>query len=203
MIRRPLLLAAAAGLLAGVASALVLTASPNWGGAPPGNQTSAGQALIGGPFTLVDQTGKRVTEKTFAGKPTLVYFGFTSCPDVCPSGLQVISAALDKLGPRADGITPVFITLDPERDTPQVLAEYLKSFHPRLVGLTGTLEETDAAAKAYRVYFRKVADVAFPGGYTVDHSSFMYLMDASGQYVKHFSHTVGVDELAGALAAAL
>jgi protein SCO1/2 len=193
------LLAAAGGLLTGIVTALVLLAAPHWEG---GNPQATGKALIGGPISLVDQTGKRVTEKDFAGKPVLVYFGFTNCPDVCPAGLQVISAALDKLGTSAEKLTPVFITLDPERDTPPVLAAYLKSFHPRIVGLTGTVDEVKAAAKAYRVYFKKVADEKFPGGYSVDHSSFMYLMNASGEYMRHFPHTVSPDELASALAAA-
>src|SRR5262245_4615754 len=113
VMRRPLLIAALMGLAAGVIAALILVAAPPSGNVP---QTT-GTALIGGPFSLLDQTGKRVTEKDFAGHPTLVYFGFTNCPDVCPAGLQVISATLDKLGPKSAGITPLFITLDPERDT--------------------------------------------------------------------------------------
>lgn len=199
MTKKPLMLAATAGLIAGVVSALVLIAVPH-GRVQIGDEPqSTGKALVGGPFSLVDHTGKRVTEKEFTGKPMLVYFGFTHCPDICPSGLQVISAALDKLGPDAGKITPVFMTLDAERDTPEVLASYLKSFHPRIVGLTGTPDEVAAAAKAYRVYVKKVADEKFPGGYSLDHSSFMYLMDAKGEYVRHFPHTVGVDDLAAAL----
>jgi protein SCO1/2 len=131
----------------------------------------------------------------------LVYFGYTHCPDVCPSGLQVISAALDKLGPGAARIAPLFVTLDPERDTPQVMGEYVKSFHPGIIGLTGTPDETAAVAKAYRVYFKKVADENTPGNYSVDHSSFMYLMNGRGEYVKHFSHSANIDDLAGALSA--
>ncbi len=196
--QRPLLTAILLGLAAGAIGALFLLA------VPPGNAPqTTGTALIGGPFSLVDQTGKRVTEKDFAGHPMLVYFGFTNCPDVCPSGLQVISAALDKLGPKAAGITPLFITLDPERDTVEVMRDYVKSFHPRLVGLTGSPEEIAAVAKAYRVYYKKAADEGAPGNYSVDHSTFMYLMDGEGRFVSHFPHTVAVDALATALEKAL
>jgi protein SCO1/2 len=201
VLKKPLLVAASAGLFAGVVSAVMF--GPMRGPAPDAPPAATGKALIGGPFSLVDQTGKRVTEKDFAGRPMLVYFGYTSCPDVCPSGLQVISAALDRLGPKAANLAPLFITLDPERDTAEVLGPYLKSFHPRLVGLTGSGEEVAAAAKAYRVYFSKEADEKNPASYTIDHSSYMYLMDGSGAYVAHFPHTVGVDELAAALAKAL
>src|SRR5690349_7329011 len=115
---------------------------------PAAGVRSVGQAMVGGPFTLVDHTGKQVTDRDFRGRIMLVFFGFTFCPDVCPSGLQVIAAALDKLGPQAQKITPILITIDPERDTPAQLAAYVKSFHPRLVGLTGTPEEIAAVVKA-------------------------------------------------------
>jgi protein SCO1/2 len=197
--RRLLLLAALIGLAAGVATAVTLVVLP--AGGP--QQASSGKALIGGPFTLLEPDGTNVTDQTFAGKPMLVYFGFTNCPDVCPSGLQVISAALDKLGPKADGITPLFITVDPERDTPQVLGEYVKSFNPRIIGLSGSPQDIAAVTKAYRVYVNKVPNDKEPERYGVDHSSFMYLMDAKGEYVKHFLHTVDVDQLANELAKAL
>lgn len=164
---------------------------------------STGKALVGGPFSLLDHTGRRVTDKDFRGRYMLVYFGFTYCPDVCPSGLQVISAALQKLEAKADRITPLFVTVDPERDTPAQLAEYVKSFHPRLVGLTGTSQEVDAAAKAYRVYYKKVQDEKSTAGYTFDHTSIIYLMDPNGSYVTHFSHTTSVDTLAERLAKVL
>lgn len=130
----------------------------------------------------------------------LVYFGFTFCPDVCPSGLQVIAAALQKLGPKADRIVPLFITVDAERDTPEQMAEYVKSFDPRLIGLTGSQAEVDAAAKAYRVYHKKVKDEKSTAGYTIDHTALMYLMGPDGAYVTHFSHTTSVDTLAERLA---
>lgn len=157
---------------------------------------SAGKALVGGPFSLIDHTGKRVTDKDFRGRYMLVYFGFTYCPDVCPSGLQVIAAALQKLGAKAERVIPIFITVDPERDTPQQLAEYVKSFDPRLIGLTGSPDETAAAAKAYRVYYKKVPDEKSTAGFTIDHSAIIYLMGPDGSYVTHFSQTMGVDALA-------
>ncbi|MFN3745089.1 MAG: SCO family protein [Hyphomicrobiaceae bacterium] len=164
---------------------------------------STGRALVGGPFTLVDHTGKTVTEKDFRGRYLLIYFGFTHCPDVCPSALQVVAAALDKLGAKADQVVPIFITVDPERDTPEQLASYVPSFHPRLVGLTGTQEQIAAAAKAYRVYAKKVEDPKSSAGFTYDHTSLIYLMDREGAYVAHFTHATSVDRIAERLAKVL
>lgn len=172
------------------------------GQAPPNATVATGKALVGGPFSLTDASGRRVTEKDFAGRKMLVFFGFTSCPDVCPGGLQVIASALEKLGPKADKIAPVFITLDPERDTPAKVGEYVKSFSPRLTGLSGTLEEATAAAKAYRVYYKKVPG-SDAGSYTLDHTSIIYLMDENGQYQAHYPYPVTVDELAKRLDNAL
>jgi len=186
------------GLLAGAAAAYV-TLSTNTGP----HTTSTGRVAIGGPFALTDTTGTRRTEKDFAGKPMLVFFGFTNCPDVCPSGLQTLTVALDKLGDKAERLIPLFITVDPERDTPAALAAYIKSFHPRLQALTGTPEEVQAAIKAYRVYARKVPYDSDPTRYNVDHSSFFYLMDANGQYVAHFPHNIDGEKLAEAIAANL
>ena len=162
--------------------------------------TTAGQALVGGPFSLTDHTGKRVTDQDFRGRTTLVFFGFTFCPDVCPSALQVVSAALDKLGPKADRFVPLFISVDPERDTPMQLASYVQSFHPRLVGLTGTPAEIDAVVKAYRVYVRKVSDAKSTAGYTIDHTSLVYVMGPDGTYRTHFAHTTDANVMAERLA---
>jgi protein SCO1/2 len=194
-----LLVALLVGLAAGVLTAVLLATLPS--GAP--SMQAAGRALIGGPFSLLDPSGKRVTDKDFAGKPLLVYFGFTHCPDVCPAGLQVIAAALDELGDKAKGVSTVFITVDPERDTPELIGKYVASFHDGIVGLSGTPEDIAAVTKAYRVYAKKVPDEANPGEYNVDHSSFMYLMDANGQYVRHFLHSVDAKELARVLAQAI
>lgn len=186
----------AAGFVGGALVALaVVPGAFDWLKAPT-QAVSVGKAAVGGPFTLTDHTGRRVTDKDFRGKYMLVYFGFTFCPDVCPSGLQVISAALDQLGPKADKITPVFISVDPERDTPEQLAQYVSSFHPRLVGLTGTPEEIQNVAKAYRVYYRKVKDEKSTAEYTVDHTSIIYLMGPDGEFIAHFSHATPVAAMA-------
>lgn len=134
-------------------------------------------AAIGGPFTLVDHTGRAVTEADFAGRFMLIYFGFTHCPDICPTELQIMANAVDSLGGDARQVVPVFITVDPERDTPAHLKDYVAAFHARMVGLTGTPEQIAAVAKAYKIYFSKVeAD----GGYQVDHTSFVYLIGPDG-----------------------
>lgn len=167
---------------------------------PAVNIKSAGQALVGGPFTLTDQTGKRVTDQDFRGRFMLVLFGFTYCPDICPSALQVMAAALDKLGPKAERITPVLISVDPERDTPAQLAAYVKSFHPRLVGLTGSPAEIEAVVKAYRVYAKKVPDPKSTAGYSIDHSALIYVMAPDGTYRAHFTPATSVDAMAERLA---
>jgi protein SCO1/2 len=188
------------GLVAGACLALLALPQARERVANAFKVGSHGRALIGGPFTLTSHTGQRVTDKDFRGKFMLVFFGFTYCPDVCPSALQVMAAALDKLGPKADRITPVLISIDPERDTPQQLAMYVKSFHPRLVGLTGTPEEIEAVTKAYRVYVKKVPDPKSTAGYTMDHSAIIYVMGPDGEYRTHFAHTTNVDALADRLA---
>lgn len=195
--RKALLLALLIGLAAGIMTAVVIAIVP--GGSSP--STTTGRAAIGGPFSLTDGSGKAVTEKDFAGKPMLVFFGFTNCPDVCPAGLQVLAAALDRLGDKAQGVTPVFITVDPERDTPELVGKYVKSFHPRIVGLSGTPEQVAGVVKAYRVYARKQPTEGSAADYSMDHSSFFYLMDASGAYVKHFPHSVDAARLADDVAA--
>jgi len=160
----------------------------------------SGKALIGGPFTLTDHTGKRVSEKDFEGKFTLVYFGYTFCPDICPAELQVMSAALDQLGGKAKNVTPLFITVDPERDGVKLLAGYVSNFHERLVGLTGSEEDIRAAAKAYRVYYARVKDESSSADYMMDHSSAVYLMGPKGKYLAHFAYGSGVDKMAEGIA---
>ena len=153
-----------------------------------------GKAAVGGPFSLVDQTGNRVTDKDFRGRYMLVFFGYTNCPDICPSGLQVMSAALDKLGRRGADIVPILITLDPQHDTPQKLASYIKSFSPRLIALTGTDGDIAATAKAYRVFFQKVPDEQDPSHYSIDHSGLFYLMGKDGALLAPIPHTTDVDQ---------
>ena len=180
-----LLAVSVAGFLIGaLGGAAVLVLSQ--GGQGPAVQTS-GKALIGGPFTLVDQTGKTVTDQDFRGRYMLVFFGFTHCPDICPAELQVMSAALDALGPKADSVVPIFITLDPERDTQAAMAAYVKNFGPRFVGLTGSSEQIAAAAKAYRVAYSKFQQDKTSSDYSIDHSALVYLMGKDGEYITHFA----------------
>lgn len=136
--------------------------------------------VLGGPFSLVDHTGKAVTEADFTGRFMLVYFGFTYCPDVCPTELGVMAAALDAMGAQGERVTPVFVTIDPERDTPEAMAEYVSRFHPRMVGLTGTPEQVAAAARSFRVFYAKINRPEM-SEYLMDHSSFIYLVGPDGR----------------------
>jgi cytochrome oxidase Cu insertion factor (SCO1/SenC/PrrC family) len=189
MIRRSVLIGAVGAAL-GVAAGFVFL--PHVGEhASHIVQQVSDKALVGGPFVLTGTDGKRVTEQDFRGKYMLVFFGYTSCPDICPTTLQ--------LGPKADRITPIFISVDPERDTPDKLQAYVKSFDPRIVGVTGTPDEIAAAAKAYRVYYAKVPNKDKPDDYAIDHSSIIYVMDAKGQFVTHFVSTSSIDEMADKL----
>lgn len=157
--------------------------------AQSGPVTTTGQANVGGPFTLVNQEGVTVTEKDFIGMPHLVFFGFTYCPDVCPMGLQQMGAALDALGKDKTKIQPILISLDPERDTPELMAQYITAngFPENLVGLTGTREQVDGAVVAYRVYSKKVSLGDDEADYTIDHTSYIYLMDKNGKYAAVFT----------------
>jgi cytochrome oxidase Cu insertion factor (SCO1/SenC/PrrC family) len=188
-----------AGAALGLAAAIALLPDVRERLLPSVGQQVTGKALIGGAFTLTDNTGKRVTDQDFHGKYTLVFFGFTSCPDICPAGLQLMAGALEKLGTKAQRITPIFISVDPQRDTPEKLAAYVKNFDPRLVGLTGTPEEIAAVAKAYKVYYAKVPSKERPDDYTMDHTSIIYVMDPKGEFVTHFTPSTSVDDLAAKL----
>jgi protein SCO1/2 len=190
----------AAGIAIGLAGAFLLLPQARDRLFSHPQSSTSGKALIGGPFSLIDADGKRVTDESYRGRYMLVFFGFTSCPDICPAGLQLISAALDKLGAKADKVTPIFITLDPERDTKEKVGAYVKNFNARLVGLTGTPEEIAQVAKEYRVYYKKVpTEGGGPGAYGLDHSSIIYLMDPNGEYVTHFTPSTQVDELTARL----
>jgi cytochrome oxidase Cu insertion factor (SCO1/SenC/PrrC family) len=156
---------------------------------PPDRFTSAemmedlmyGHGTVGGPFTLTDQAGRKRSDSDFSGKLMIVYFGYTFCPDICPADLMAITQALDALGPAADGIQPIFITIDPERDT-RVLGEYLGAFHKSFVGLTGTPEEIRKVANAYKAFYAKLPPT--PGGeYAIDHTGIIYLMGRHGEYL--------------------
>jgi protein SCO1/2 len=142
-------------------------------------------AAIGGPFHLVDQDGHAVSDQDFRGKPLLVFFGFTHCPDICPTTLFDVSEVMRRLGPDADRTGALFITVDPERDTPAALKDYLSSFDSHLRGVTGGAEAIAAVAKAYRVYYKKVPTEG--DDYTMDHTAIVYLMDKDGHFVAPFS----------------
>lgn len=162
---------------------------------------TSGEALVGGPFTLVDQTGQTVTDADFHGRAMLIYFGYTYCPDVCPFSLQIMAAALDQLDPDVRArIQPILITIDPERDTVDQLAQYVTSpaFPSGLVGLTGTPEQIAAVAGAYRVAFRRSEGEA-EDDYLMDHSSIVYLMDSQGRFVDVFAHGSDPQTMAGRL----
>jgi protein SCO1 len=138
---------------------------------------------IGGPFTLENSAGKTVTARDFRGKYMLVYFGYTYCPDVCPTTLNAVAAALDKLGSKANDLAPIFITVDPQRDTPLVMQRYTAAFSPKLIGLTGTPDEIAKVAKEYRVYYAKHVTGPGPNDYSMDHSSIIYLMGPDGKFI--------------------
>jgi cytochrome oxidase Cu insertion factor (SCO1/SenC/PrrC family) len=160
---------------------------------------ATGEALIGGPFTLTDADGKRRTDAEFRGKHMLVFFGFVNCPDFCPTALHTITQAMERLGAKADRLAPIFITVDPARDTPELLRNYAQNFDKRIVMLTGSADEIDVAARAYRVYYQKRA-LETPGQYTMDHSAYIYLMGPDGKFVTHFRHGIAPSDLAKALA---
>ncbi len=172
---------------------------------PTPGATTTGEALIGGPFSLVAQDGRRVTEGDLKGRFAVVYFGYTHCPDMCPLGLETVTRAVELLPqPAAERVQPVFVTVDPARDTPEVMRAYAASFHPRLLALTGSEAEVQGALKAYRVYARKAENA--PAGeaeYLVDHSTFTYVMGPDGRYVAHFSHGTTAEEMAKRLGALL
>lgn len=144
-----------------------------------------GHGSVGGPFELIDHTGKKRTDADFRGKLLLVYFGYTYCPDVCPTDLTQIGLAVDELGAAGADVQPLFISVDPERDTTSVLAQYVSAFHPRLIGLTGTPAQIRAVADSYKAYYAKYSP-ADGGVYLIDHTGFIYLMGRSGEYLGFF-----------------
>jgi protein SCO1/2 len=151
-------------------------------------------AAIGGPFQLTDQAGESVTDKNMQGHPTLIFFGFTHCPDVCPTSLFEISEVLRAMGKDADRVNAYFISVDPERDTTEAMKEYLSSFDPHLKGLTGNPEQIAKVISAYRVYAKKVP--LKDGGYTMDHTALIYLMDRDGKFVSPFNLKRSADQAA-------
>ena len=202
---RPILRAiacAGAGLACANAGLWLALASALAGDAPAQSTRSAAEIMdilmwnrepVGGPFALTDQAGHARTDGDFRGRLMLVYFGFTYCPDVCPTDLQAIALALDKLGPDGDQVQPIFITVDPERDTAAHLAEYVPLFHPRLIGLTGSFDAIRKVADAYKVYYARVP--LKDGDYTVDHTAYIYLMDRDGNYLGFFPPGTSADRM--------
>ncbi|MEA2878687.1 MAG: hypothetical protein QOF14_3883 [Hyphomicrobiales bacterium] len=184
-------------MLAGIASQPAAQTSSSRSAAELMDAVMWNREPIGGPFALVDQDGKPRTDADFRGKLLLVYFGFTYCPDVCPTDLQNIGLALDQLGPAGEKIQPLFISVDPERDTVEHLKDYVPMFHPRLIGLTGNAAAIHAAADAYRAYYAKVPLKG--DDYTVDHSSFIYVVGADGQYLGFLPPGTSPDRIAEAI----
>jgi protein SCO1/2 len=152
-----------------------------------------GRGTVGGPFTLTDQNGKSRSDSEFRGRLMIVYFGYTFCPDVCPTDLMAITQALDALGKDAAGVQPIFITIDPERDNP-VMADYLRAFHPSFVGLTGSPEEIRKVANAYKAFYARVEDPR-TGGYSIDHSGVIYLIGRDGKYLGFMPPQTAPDRL--------
>jgi protein SCO1/2 len=160
---------------------------------PRGAAGTALASAIGGPFQLVDQNGGTVTDADLKGKWSLIYFGYTHCPDACPTALNDISIALSELGPKRDAVRPIFITVDPERDTPEALKAYVTSFDAPILALSGTAEQIAKVAKAYRVYYAKHPEAG--GDYSMDHSSVIYVMDPQGRFTASFTHESAPEQI--------
>lgn len=213
-LRAILILAVGGAVLAAVLGGVYLTRDQGSRVAvsAPGGKSFAepGSVPIGGPFTLVDHTGRTVTDEDFGGKYLLVFFGFSNCPDVCPTTLSDIASALELLGDDANTVQPLFVSLDPERDTPERLAEYVAAFHPKIVGLTGTAEQIAAVAKEYRAFYEKVSAASYYGqdagdaagksapgdNYLISHQGNTYLMSPNSEYLTHFTYGTKPEEMA-------
>ncbi|MEM7446197.1 MAG: SCO family protein [Pseudomonadota bacterium] len=192
------------GVLAGALTVLVVIGYDVWTQIQAGERSGPPAARgtgVGGPFTLVNHHGETVTDSDFADDYMLIYFGFTYCPDVCPTELSVVSAAVEQLE-APDEVVPIFITVDPERDTPEALADYVTLFHPRMVGLTGTEEQVAEAARAYRVFYQRVESQEFED-YLMDHSSFIYFVDRQGTARLVFPYGTGAADIAADIAEAI
>jgi protein SCO1 len=166
------------GLIAGLVLAVALLGVVAYRVAPAGSSTGS----IGGAFSLTDGGGATVTDRSFRGKWELIYFGYTFCPDACPTTLNTIAETLAALGPLAERVQPLFITVDPERDTPQVMADYVHNFDPRIVGLTGSPDAIAAAAREFRIIYARHKTGDGPNDYLMDHSSVVIVMDPTGKF---------------------
>lgn len=161
---------------------------------------SIGKAAIGGPFSLIDCNGDRKTDQDFLGQWLMIYFGFCHCPDICPDELEKMGKVVDSVNKLPDLYTlqPVFISVDPERDTPEAIKEYLKDFHSTIIGLTGSRDEVDQVSKAYRVYYSS-APVKDDNDYLVDHTIIMYLVGPDGKFIDYFGQNRTETEIAAAV----
>ncbi len=196
-VRKPFVIALGVALISFTAANLWFAGSSSTGSGVSDiaeSSPAAGEARIGGRYILTDQNGKQVDSENFKGKLQLVFFGFTHCPDICPVGMMTMTGALEALKEKSAQVTPVFITVDPKRDTPEAMKEYIRNFHPSFVGLTGTPEQIKQAVDAYKVYMGGRSDGAShpaargaEADYSVDHSGFIYLMDRNGKYLTHFN----------------
>lgn len=193
-----------AGLALLIAAGIAIVAVKVIESGPTASGGLIGQPTVGGPFELVNGDGEIVTEADFAGSHLIVYFGFTYCPDICPTELISIADALDLLAPaEAARVQPIFVTVDPERDTPEVVQDYASHFHERMIGLTGSAEQIKAAASAYRVYYAKQEATDPDSPYLMAHTSYIYVMDGEGRYVRHFRMGATPEEIAAGLQEAL
>jgi cytochrome oxidase Cu insertion factor (SCO1/SenC/PrrC family) len=185
-------LSAAIGLIAVmIAAARHVAETP-----PPPTGLQSGQADVGGPFTLTTHLGRVVSEADFRGGALVIYFGWTRDPDLTPAALQVLAAALAKLGPKSDAITSVFISLDPEHDKTEILKGFVQNFDPRLLGLSGSIDQIAALTRAYKLYSKRIADASLPGGYSIDHASLYYVMGSDGGFRGVVPHTTDSAALA-------
>jgi protein SCO1/2 len=192
-----------AGVLAGVLLAGGGLIASGW---MPGPRNETSSDVIGGPFTLTAGNGQKVTDQDFRGKWLLIYFGYTHCPDICPTTLAEISETLTSLGPLATEIQPLFVTIDPERDTPETVGDFINRIDDRIIGLSGTPGQIAAVAKEYHVYYAKDPPSPAPGeDYAMDHTAFVYVMGSDGKYLTLFSPLQGQtpDDMAAKLRALL
>ena len=168
------------------------------------DSAGSGAVDIGGPFTLVDKDGRIWTEKDLIDRVSVIFFGYTYCPDVCPTELASIGQAIDELSDKEiENVLPIFITVDPDRDTQELVGTYVSYFHPKMVGLTGTFEQTDAATKQYRAYYKYVDRVEGDDSYLVDHSAITYVMGPDGNFIRHFSYGTSPEDITAGLRAIL
>lgn len=170
-----------------------------WRGPAATGSADAQPSAIRAEFTLTDHRGQRRTDEEFDGRWLLVFFGFTNCPDVCPLGLATIADVMDRLGKEAEEVQPLFVSIDPDRDTPEAMAEYVEAFHAKIVGLTGSTEDVAEAAANFRAYYEKVDDQAAPDGYSMSHTSSIYLIGPDGTFIKPYSYKASPEENAADL----